>query len=153
MKKNNRFKLEKSQDLPGWWVLTDTENLIVCKFKEHEYNETQKISVLEEETLLQRMQNPAAEIPKIMSEMGDYMFSHWYSIALPTPAFEFREDDENDRLLLIRNKFPKLTIEVQDDCNLKQLSDALEASSEFVAKYNIMKKNDKRNNQGGNETP
>ena len=85
--------------------------------------------------------------------MGDYMFSHWYSIALPTPAFEFREDDENDRLLLIRNKFPKLTIEVQDDCNLKQLSDALEASSEFVAKYNIMKKNDKRNNQGGNETP
>ncbi|UVQ72747.1 hypothetical protein [Bacteroides faecis] len=69
-----------------------------------------------------------------MAEMGDYMFSHWYSIALPTPVFEFRQDDKNDRLLLIRNKFPKYTIEIQDDYDLKQLSDALKACGEFVKK-------------------
>ena len=63
------------------------------------------------------------------------MFSHWYSIALPTPVFELREDDENDRMLLIRNKFPKRTIEINDDCDLKQLSDALKAAGEFVTKY------------------
>ena len=66
--------------------------------------------------------------------MGDYMFTRWYGIALPTPVFEFREDDENDRMLLIRNSFPKLTIEINDTCNLKQLSDALKAAGEFVAK-------------------
>ena len=53
----------------------------------------------------------------------------------PTPVFELREDDENDRMLLIRNKFPKLTIEINDDCDLKQLSDALKAAGEFVFKY------------------
>lgn len=129
-----RFKLEKSKDQPNWLVLTDTENLIVCKFEEHKFNETQRISILEDSRFSNNT-NCANELAHIMSEMGDYMFSHWYSIALPTPVFEFRQDDENDRLLLIRNKFPKYTIEIQDDCDLKQLSDALRAGGEFVKRY------------------
>lgn len=131
---NKRFKLEKSRELPDWWVLTDTENLIVCKFKEHEYNETQRVSVIEDSKFANNP-NCANELAHIMSEMGDYMFSHWYSIALPTPVFEFRQDDDNDRMLLIRNKFPKFTIEIQDDCDLKQLSDALKSAGEFVIKF------------------
>lgn len=131
---NKRFKLEKSHELPDWWVLTDTENLIVCKFKEHEYNETQRVSVIEDSKFANNP-NCANELAHIMSEMGDYMFSHWYSIALPTPVFEFRQDDDNDRMLLIRNKFPKFTIEIQDECDLKQLSDALKSAGEFVIKF------------------
>ena len=128
-----RFKLEKSQDLPGWWVLTDTENLIVIKFKEHKFNETQKITHLEnDQDVIRKLGSQG--IARVLREMGDYMFSHWYSIALPTPVFEFRQDEENDRMLLIRNKFPKLTIEVNDDCDLKQLSDALKAAGEFSIK-------------------
>lgn len=130
----DRFKLEKSRDLPGWWVLTDTENLVVIKFKEHEFNETQKITHLDNDQEVIRSLGTQG-IARVLREMGDYMFSHWYSIALPTPVFEFREDDENDRMLLIRNKFPKLTIEINDDCDLKQLSDALKAAGEFVTKY------------------
>lgn len=137
----NRFKLEKSQDLPNWWVLTDTENLIVCKFEEHKFNETQRVSVLEDSKFTSDA-NCANKLAHIMAEMGDYMFSHWYSIALPTPVFEFRQDDENDRLLLIRNKFPKFTMEIQDDCDLKQLSDALRSGHEFAKKYNIYKHNE-----------
>lgn len=137
----NRFKLEKSQDLPNWWVLTDTENLIVCKFEEHKFNETQRVSVLEDSKFTSDL-NCANKLAHIMAEMGDYMFSHWYSIALPTPVFEFRQDDENDRLLLIRNKFPKFTMEIQDDCDLKQLSDALRSGHEFAKKYNIYKHNE-----------
>lgn len=130
----DRFKLEKSRDLPGWWVLTDTENLVVIKFKEHEFNETQKITHIDnDQEVIRRL--GAQGIARVLREMGDYMFSHWYSIALPTPVFELREDDENDRMLLIRNKFPKLTIEINDDCDLKQLSDALKAAGEFVIKY------------------
>lgn len=128
---SSRFKLVQSNEHPGWWVLADTKNLIVCKFEEHKFNETQQISVLEDSKFSNNT-NCANELAHIMSEMGDYMFSHWYSIALPTPVFEFRQDDENDRMMLIRNKFPKYTIEIQDDCDLKQLSDALKACVEFV---------------------
>ena len=64
------------------------------------------------------------------------MFSHWYSIALPTPVFEFRKDEENDKFLIIRNKFPKFKIEIQSSCTLQQLQDALKACTEFVSKYN-----------------
>lgn len=138
----NRFKLERSQDLPEWWVLADTENLIVCRFKEHEFNDTQKVIILEDSKFA-HTSNCANEIAHIMSEMGDYMFSHWYSIALPTPVFEFRQDEESGRLLLIRNKFPKFTMEIQDDCDLKQLSDALRTGSEFISKYNQYGRNKK----------
>lgn len=130
----NRFKLEKSQYLPGWWVLTDMENLIVCRFKEHEFNETQKMSILDESPLVSST-DCANKLATIMTEMGEYMFSHWYSIALPTPVFEFKQDDENDKLFLIRNKFPKFTMEIQDDCDLKQLSDALKSAEKFVTKF------------------
>ena len=129
-----RFILEKSQDLPGWWVLTDAENLVVLKFKEHEFNESQQVTFLDEDkSVIERL--GAQGIAEVLREMGDYMFTHWYSIALPTTVFEFRQDDENDRMLLIRNKFPKFTLEIQDDCDLKQLSDALKAAGEFVIKF------------------
>lgn len=131
---NNRFKLEKSQDLPGWWVLTDTENLVVVKFKEHEFNESQKVTFINDDKSI--IENLGAQgIARVLREMGEYMFSRWYSIALPTPVFEFRQDDENDRTLLIRNKFPRFTIEINNTCDLKQLSDALKAAGEFVIKY------------------
>lgn len=129
-----RFILEKSQDLPGWWVLTDAENLVVLKFKEHEFNESQQVTFIDEDkSVIERL--GAQGIAQVLREMGDYMFTHWYSIALPTPVFEFRQDDEKDRMLLIRNKFPKFTLEIQDDCDLKQLSDALKAAGEFVTKF------------------
>ena len=126
--------MQKSQDRPGWWVLTDAENLVVLKFKEHEFNESQQVTFIDEDkSVIEKL--GAQGIAQILREMGDYMFTHWYSIALPTPVFEFRQDDENDRMLLIRNKFPKFTLEIQDDCDLKQLSDALKAAGEFVIKF------------------
>lgn len=129
-----RFILEKSQDLPGWWFLTDAENLVVLKFKEHEFNESQQVTFIDDDkSVIEKL--GAQGVAQILREMGDYMFTHWYSIALPTPVFEFRQDDENDRMLLIRNKFPKFTLGIQDDCCLKQLSDALKAAGEFVMKF------------------
>lgn len=130
---NNRFKLEKSTH-QGWWVLTDTDNLIVIRFEEHKYNDTQKVTILENSRFRGCAEDMAMEISHIMAEMGDYMYSHWYSIAMPTPVFEFRKDEDNDRMLIIRNKFPKITIDIQEDCDIKQLSDALKAASEFVKK-------------------
>lgn len=43
-------------------------------------------------------------------------------------TFEFREG------IVVRNKFPKLEIKIQENCDVKQLADALRAASEFVRK-------------------
>lgn len=129
----NRFKLEKSKEQPGWWVLTDTKNLVVIKFEEHKYNETQKVYLLKESEMIS---SPDIEtkLACIMREMGEYMYTHWYSIAMPTPVYELRQDEETDRLLLLRNKHPRFTLEVEDGCTHKQLADALRKASEFLRK-------------------
>lgn len=129
----NRFKLEKSKEQPGWWVLTDTKNLVVMKFEEHKYNETQKVYLLKESEMIS---SPDIEtkLARIMREMGEYMYTHWYSIAMPTPVYELRQDEETDRLLLLRNKHPRFTLEVEDGCTHKQLADALRKASEFLRK-------------------
>lgn len=126
-----RFRLEKSKEQVGWYVLTDTENMIVYRFQEHRFNETQRVTFLDE-TIHNRRE--AHEIARMLREAGDYLFSHWYSIAMPTPVFEFRQDDENDRLLILRNKFPRLEIEIKDKCDMKQLSDALKKAGELLRK-------------------
>ena len=129
----NRFKLEKSKEQPGWWVLTDTKNLVVIKFEEHKYNETQKVYLLKESEMIS---SPDIEtkLARIMREIGEYMSTHWYSIAMPTPVYELRQDEETDRLLLLRNKHPRFTLEVEDGCTHKQLADALRKASEFLRK-------------------
>lgn len=42
-----KYTIQESKD-PGWWVVTDTENLVVLKFQEHKFNETQMVTMLED---------------------------------------------------------------------------------------------------------
>ena len=77
-----RYRLDKSDDLPGWWVITDLKNLIVVRFKEHEFNETQQVTLLDDSPFVGRT-DCADELATIMRELGDYVFRHCYSIALP----------------------------------------------------------------------
>ena len=64
-----KYKLQKSQD-PGWWVITDTENLVVLKFQEHKFNETQMATMLEDCHL------SALQLARIMREMSDWVAAH-----------------------------------------------------------------------------
>lgn len=129
----NRFKLEKSKETFGWWVLTDTDNLVVIRFEEHKYNETQKVYLLKESEMISSP-DIEAKLARIMREMGEYMYTHWYSVAMPTPVYELRQDDETDRLLLIRNKHPRFTLEVEDNCTNNQLAAALRKAAEYISK-------------------
>lgn len=64
-----KYLLQESST-PGYWVFTDTEYKIVITFKEHEYNDTQKVTVLEDgET------NPLV-LARIMREMSDWLLRH-----------------------------------------------------------------------------
>lgn len=38
--------LQKSNERPGWWILSDRDNLIVIRFKEKQYNETKEVVFL-----------------------------------------------------------------------------------------------------------
>lgn len=43
----SKYILQQSTD-KGWWVATDKENGIVVKFQEHRFNDTQKVTTLED---------------------------------------------------------------------------------------------------------
>lgn len=63
-----RFKLKKSTQHPGWWVCTDTESMIVCRWHDHQFNDTQKVTILNDN------QNPdVMALARAMREMGDWL--------------------------------------------------------------------------------
>lgn len=66
----SRFILQKSTR-PGWWVLTDTSNGIVVRFEQGRFNESQKITWLNDEPVSDYMQ-----IARIMREIGEYMYEN-----------------------------------------------------------------------------
>jgi hypothetical protein len=63
----SRFLLQNGTR-PGWWVLTDTVNQVVLQFKEHDYNNSQKVTFLKGDKVPSVMY-----APRILREMGDYM--------------------------------------------------------------------------------
>lgn len=77
---NERFKLEKSELIPNGWVCTDTVNMIVYRFEEHQFNETLKITLLNDCSL---SKEAAYAIAKHIREMGDWLAVNHHKIVLP----------------------------------------------------------------------
>lgn len=76
---NNRFLLQKSENLPNWWVLTDKENMIVVRWEQGKYNESQKFSPLDDADLFAKFgHNAAYEIARIAAEIADYLRNFHY---------------------------------------------------------------------------
>jgi hypothetical protein len=76
-----RFRLEKSQLTEGWWVLTDTVNLVVITFEEGRFNETQKITQIEGGENYTSMNDVMAQV-RIIREMSDWFAINHYKIAM-----------------------------------------------------------------------
>ena len=76
-----RFRLEKSQLTKGWWVLTDTVNLVVITFEEGSFNETQKITQIEGGEKYTSMNDVMAQV-RIIREMSDWLAINHYKIAM-----------------------------------------------------------------------
>lgn len=125
----SKFNLKRSESAPGWWTLSYPEYGVTITFEEHKFNETQKV-MLSDQSVVQEL-GPQG-IARIMREAGDWLSTHAFSVAMPTPVFEFRRDDDADKDYILRNKFPRLKIEVREECSYKQLADALRSGSEYV---------------------
>lgn len=132
---SKRFKLEPCSEKEGWWVLTDTENLVVIRFEQHKFNETQQVTLLNEADFMSLPGSPATRIATVMREMGDWIARHHYSTAMPVSTYEWREDDDTGDMLLIRNKKPRLIIKIEEqEVGMQDLADALRKAAEFVLK-------------------
>lgn len=77
----NRYKLEPSQLKKGWWVCTDTKNLLVCTFEEGRFNDTQKFTDLEGDDTFKSMDDVMAHL-RIMREMSDWLAINHYKIVM-----------------------------------------------------------------------
>lgn len=73
----DRYKLEPSQLKSGWWVCTDTENLLVCTFEEGRFNDTQKFTDLEGDDTFKSMDDVMAHL-RVMREMSDWLAINHY---------------------------------------------------------------------------
>ena len=129
----NKYIIQKSSTQPYGWVLTDTENLIVIRFEDGKFNETQNVVILDDSKIqaLPRA-DIATEAAKIMQEMGDWIVRHHSSKAFALPhGFEYSEDDKH--LYFYRRKFPQLRLEILDkNGHGKNLKDALKSMAAFV---------------------
>lgn len=128
---NSRFNLTPSSEHHDWWVLADTENNIVIRWEEHRFNDTQKVSVLDDREITE---HTATDLARIMQEMGDYIARHHGGIAFDAPfGFEYSEDDTE--LYLCRYKSPRWRMLIQEDIiDTKMLADSLRKSAEFLTK-------------------
>ena len=119
------FKLEHSQTKNDGWVLTDTENLIVIEFIERKFNETQKITPLDDESLLKRYS--PNQIASILKEMGNYMVKYHGDIAFGDRIGWKYDDDDN---LCIYS--PKMLIRMKDMHDKYALVNELKEVISFV---------------------
>lgn len=66
-----RFILQASEK-QNFWVVTDTENLIVCIFENHNFNENQQFKLLENSKV------DVMQLAKISREFGDWLRVNHY---------------------------------------------------------------------------
>lgn len=81
-----KYLLQKSDKRPLGWTLTDTENQIVCRFIEGQFNETRQITLLED--VAPRM---VMEMPRIMREMADWLAKNHYELVFTSPQLIIQE--------------------------------------------------------------
>lgn len=128
-----KYLIQQSSTQPNGWVLTDTENLVVVRFEDGKFNDTQKVSILDDSRLKDL---PASEIAekcaKIMQELGTWAARHHGSKLFSMPfGIEYSED--NTHLYLYRRKYPRLRVKIEDSqVQGKELKDALKAMAAFL---------------------
>lgn len=122
----NKYIIQQSTH-PNRWVLTDKCNGIVVTFEDGNYNETQKVTMLDDTRLT------ANELATVMQELGEWAVRHHSSKCFNTPyGIEYSEDDT--KCYLYRRKSPKWRLEIQDNVDKLHLADSLRKAAEWLTK-------------------
>lgn len=97
-----RFILQPSRE-QGFWVATDKENGIVITFREHQFNETQKITLLNENTFSSTEQ--AMKLPTYLREIADWLRAEHYSVAMPSLEIQRERIGQSIRNIRMQRNF------------------------------------------------
>lgn len=81
MNTKDRFTLTPSK-IRGEWKATDNVHGIEISFREHQFNETQHVSLLGGDAFSSMDQ--AMQMPRYLREMADWLRETHYSIAMPS---------------------------------------------------------------------
>lgn len=123
----NKYIIQQSSTCSNKWVLTDMKNGVVITFEDGNYNETQKVTMLDDTHLT------ANELAKIMQELGEWVVKYHSSKCFSQPyGIEYSEDDT--KCYLYRRKCPKWRLEIQDNVDKKNLADSLRKAAEWLTK-------------------
>lgn len=125
--------MQESQDLPGWWVLTDIDNEIVVKFKDKDFNGTQKVTPLNDDSVTLAKVGGVSGYARVMREIGEYMVQYHGDIAFQQP-YGWKYSEDGEELLLYRNKSPKWELHLLTDTNMETLASSLRKAAEFLIK-------------------
>ena len=122
----NKYIIQQSTH-PNKWVLTDTTNKIVVTFEDGLFNETQKVTMLDDS------KRTANELAKVMRELSEWVVRYHGSKCFSQPyGVEYNEDDT--KMYLYRRKSPKWRLEIQDNVDKKNLADSLRKAAEWLLK-------------------
>ena len=124
----DKYVIQKSSTLPNGWVLTDTEEGIVVRFEDGKYNETQKITIIDDKP------NPSAvELARVLRKMGEWAVRYHSSKCFSQPyGYEYREAD--DCLCLYRRNEPRWRLAIEGETDAEHLATSLRKAAEFVTK-------------------
>jgi hypothetical protein len=109
-----KYSLRKSVSDKNYWVFADTENQVVIRFEEFNYNVNQKVTILNENL------NSTAEVARILREMGEWIVRYHASICFSSVHAMERSED-NRHLFFKRTKTPKFSIEILESSTGKAL--------------------------------
>lgn len=112
-----RFILNRSENTPLGWILTDTVNKVVIRFIEHQFNETQNVTMLEDSTA------NAEDLARIMREIGDWMFRNHYNVAMK-PQVHIAYDEEKCSVIK-RIKSPTFEVRITEATDIHSLAQNL----------------------------
>ena len=130
-----KYQLEPSTQRPGWWVLTDIEHEIVILFEEHNFNDTQDIKILDDKKLFDSCgdEEPATYIARLLREMNEWAAQRHPDIVFPLSTFMVGKNDDG-QITIIRTKYPRFSMTVEDSCDANELAKAANKLSEYLRK-------------------
>lgn len=75
-----RYLIQESNEDPLWWVLTDTQEGVVCRFREGDFNESQKFTLLKDNS-----EYDIASLPSVVNAMTEWLRETHYELIFSSP--------------------------------------------------------------------
>lgn len=121
--------IQQSSTQPNSWVLTDTENGVVIVFEDGRFNETQKVTILEDAPKLSPI-----DLARIVRKLGEWGARH-HGSKLFKNVYGFEYSEDNKHLYLYRKNPPRWRMELENDVeDTRKLASTLNKAAEFLTK-------------------